>query len=622
MWHPHNIVIKNLFSHSYSELNFITGQMVLILGEVTDEAGSDSNGAGKSAIIEGITLAVTGDVWRGIGKENFIKYNERSCVVIMKLNNDLLKETMIIERTIFNSTASSKLRIYINDEEITDLPTLNDGNKFILDRLGISKEDFLNYYVIGQSNNKSFFSAGDAKQKEIISRFSNFHNIDKICDQIDDKINKLNSGSIPSLELSVRQLDGHIDTLEIRIKDKIENFEIAKQEQLIRIKETIAICDRNKSNLQVKIDDDKISIQNRSSKIDALKLKIDGVEEILQELKKVEKRCKFIRVELLDVRQMQSTLKVQSGMIIQCPKCNNEFIPESDLTVKEVKESLPVVEENIRLYESEEKDWDVHMDEIKVQLQQIKENQSRINVLQNEINSYQNLSEEYQKQIGEIKDQKNYLLLDIAKNSKSSVDKDLIDLKSKLRIQIEERIGQRKQLNELQKELEDLKFYQFHFSRQGFKTYLANKSIKTIQDICNYYLKRFQTNLQVDISGFKILKSGEVRDKIEISILKNGIKKGVFNQYSGGQKSRVDICGIIAINRLINNTVEPEKGLDLLAIDEIGDLDASGKFEIVKILEKSDITNLLVMHEVGDLPCKNKIYVVYKSGHCIITEKR
>ncbi len=617
MWKPTTITFKNLLSHSHTKFDFISNQLIMLLGDVEDEPGADSNGAGKSAIIEAITLAITGNVWRDVGKEDFIKYGERSCVVIMDLVNDVLSEIMTIERTLFNNSSSSKLRIYINSEEITDLPTLNDGNKFILDKLGISKEDFLNYFVIGQGNNKSFFSAGDVKQKEIISRFSNFQSIDHLCDQIDNKINKCKMVSIPKCELSIERLDGAIENLKINIAEQTKNFEEEKKERLIQIKENIDKCVSECSKLKEKHTANKILITDRSSKIDALKLKIDAVDKIQQQLQDADLKRKKAAGSLLEVKKMQSELISQSGLIVKCPKCDNEFIPKSDLSPEEIQVSMSFVEENIKILAAQLISWDDLMDEIQERIQVIKENQSKINILQNEIRSYERLNNGIWVDIEELdmKRQSYQHQLKSFQDNKITSKESLVALKSKLSIQVSERIGQFKQLNELQKELEEWKFYQFHFSRQGFKTYLANKSIKSIQDICNFYLKRFETNLQVEISGFKILKSGELRDKIEVFIIKDGLNKGLFNKYSGGQKSRVDICGVIALNKLINNTVEYGKGLDLLIIDEIGYLDASGKVEVIKILEKSNVTSVIVMHEVGEVFCKNKVLVKYKFGN-------
>jgi DNA repair exonuclease SbcCD ATPase subunit len=101
--------------------------MTMLLGNNMDDTGSNSNGSGKSTLIEAITLAITGDVYRGVSKEDYIKYNEKLTLVDFELRNDILNETLNIRRTIYNSSKSAKVELYINGEYPKHIPTATNG---------------------------------------------------------------------------------------------------------------------------------------------------------------------------------------------------------------------------------------------------------------------------------------------------------------------------------------------------------------------------------------------------------------------------------------------------------------------------------------------------------------
>jgi exonuclease SbcC len=122
------------------------------------------------------------------------------------------------------------------------------------------------------------------------------------------------------------------------------------------------------------------------------------------------------------------------------------------------------------------------------------------------------------------------------------------------------------------------------------------------------------TNLNVNINGYKVLGNGEVRDKIEVFIVKNGISKGKFGKYSGGQKERVKLSAILTFFNLINNGLNG-KGLNLLCLDESLDhLDELGQKKCLELLKLFDITTLVITHGHAEtlLDGYEKVIVRYK----------
>lgn len=102
-----------------------------------------------------------------------------------------------------------------------------------------------------------------------------------------------------------------------------------------------------------------------------------------------------------------------------------------------------------------------------------------------------------------------------------------------------------------------------------FKSHLANQKVEAISAISNHFLQLLNSDLRVEMIGFKKLKSGKIRDKITVNLLRNGVPCGSYARHSGGERARVNLASILGIQRLINNTAPKGKGLDLLVIDEV-----------------------------------------------------
>ena len=117
------------------------------------------------------------------------------------------------------------------------------------------------------------------------------------------------------------------------------------------------------------------------------------------------------------------------------------------------------------------------------------------------------------------------------------------------------------------------------------------------------------------INGFKILRSGEVREKIDVFVLNDGITAEQFMSKSGGERGRVTLAGILGIQHLINLSTNG-RGLNFLALDEsLNNIDKKGIIEICKTLNGLNITTMLIAQNVEDIDIfQNKLYVEKENG--------
>lgn len=155
-----------------------------------------------------------------------------------------------------------------------------------------------------------------------------------------------------------------------------------------------------------------------------------------------------------------------------------------------------------------------------------------------------------------------------------------------------------------------------------FRSYLANKKVKAISGITNHFLELIGSNLRVEMLGYKKLKSGKIRDKITVNLLRNGIDCGSYAKFSGGERARVNLASILGLQRLTNNAAPKGKGLDLIVLDEVLEAsDTTGIESSCAALNKLKVTSLMVTQNPISDNEGNTIVVTKENGFSTIINK-
>ncbi len=377
-----------------------------------------------------------------------------------------------------------------------------------------------------------------------------------------------------------------------------------------------------------KVDSDN---QHRNLKIQFLKIKEDKDEEInlLNELKdELLSTISNNETMLKTVNQIISDINKKIMGAIECPKCKHTFLfDDKEVNVEELKNNFVEQELNkqkiidsLHMFENELKQCTIDKDFV---LKQIEEEQKSIqNKMNEESRKSQDIIEEERKLIkllDELKLKKQNLESKIKLQndqliSKSNSIKLLNEQIEQYNEQIEtvkqskdakqdEIISKNKSISEfdemiqcidiiltsLQDEEEKIKRWQLNF--KSFKSYLANKSVVIINSYVNHYLEKIGSNLSILMSGFKLKSNGELKEQISVEVFRNAVSEGDFNKFSAGEKGRIDLCCILALQNLIN-LASDSGGLDFIGIDEV--LDAVDSYGIDSIVKSMDSINKTV----------------------------
>ena len=609
MWNPEKIEMYNLFAHKESIYEFKQNKCVMIFGRNQTDRNLENNGAGKTTLFEAICIALTNESLRAIKKDSFINRDEEECKIVFHLYNPVLKMKLRISRQFFRGNKSAKIEIWENDKLNKQVVSVNEANKRVLELIGISREDLLRYFIISQDNRYTFFTASDGEKKEIMNRITSADMINPVIEELDLRYKEKNA--------EYKEIDDEIGKLSDKKELLVEQREEVlandnTEEELKELSEKISEAEEEIGEIDGNLKKWEKAVKAREEQIQAIT--VEDTTQLKKDRKKLKEEMEELDSEISENKRTEKKLKAELEDTITCPNCSHEFIHESelDLSVEDTKSLLAEAQSEIK---KQTKKYEAKETKLKNFNKKIKEAE-RAEELVGEIEEEKS---GYERKIKNKTQDRADLLVKIEKweTEKRAIKKRKKD--DKLLNSLNQRIGEcdteieklTKQLLPISEEMETIKFWQFNMGRSGFMTYLANKSIKIIEGITNSYLRKFGVDISVLINGFTILKSGEVREKIDVFVLNDGVTAEQFLAKSGGERGRVTLAGVLGIQHLINLSTNG-RGLNLLCFDEcFHGMDSKGQENIIKIFEKMGITILVITQNVSEsFNNENTLYVV------------
>ena len=193
MWKLKTIEAENLCAFRSLSYMLRQGVTTLIFGDNRDNDSQQSNGAGKSALLECIAVGITGSPLRKIRSEEIINDAAEECRVALHFINDSATEELLVNRRIpRKGTSSVSCTLYRGGRQVmTDeavQPSVDAYNRYILDKLGVTRDELLNNFILSKYRYEDFLSSSDKEKKEVINRFSNGILVDEAIAQVEKDI--------------------------------------------------------------------------------------------------------------------------------------------------------------------------------------------------------------------------------------------------------------------------------------------------------------------------------------------------------------------------------------------------------------------------------------------------
>jgi DNA repair exonuclease SbcCD ATPase subunit len=611
MYKPITLDIKDIMSYDDVSYSFRTGEAVLVIGENKDDPGQLRNGAGKSGINEAIAIALTGDTIRSVKTKEVIRRGQQSGEVILTLESPQSEILFRIWRRIHAGSKSSEVKIWLNGAEHI-YADVNEYNRVIFDILGISKDDFYDFFLITKQHYKPFLNVGDTVKKAIINRFSGADKVDDALPKVQKDIDEV-SKRIGIIELQIAQVKGKQDVVSDSIlEEQIKYSEEKKQEKIAELTQK-----KKSKEFELTVNEDFViakqqaqkALRNEIAKISLtdyasqMKEYEDAIAEAQKEYDALVVVGTKTRNDVESNKNRQAALQNIIAGSIECPKCLHNFsLKEKGMTMEQVKrelsllqKALPTLEKKLLQDRTTAREYDEAIKAVRLSLKELQDTeQAELKVKSDKQRALASIDTEIRNASREVEFLKSAIkeFDDEILSLDDSESKILDELNAKLAKYIDEETEWNDELADAH--IEKSKHEKWIVNFKNFKSYLANKSIKNIQDYTNLYLQQMKTNLSIVIDGYKVLSNKKMKEEITVSVQRNGFDAGSYGSFSAGEQGRIDVAVIMAIQSLINLN-SPSGGLDLCVNDEIFDsIDSLGLECIIGSLQSVGKTIMIV----------------------------
>ncbi|WP_298552834.1 SMC family ATPase [uncultured Parabacteroides sp.] len=295
MWKLNKIAARNLCA--FRELSYVLHQGVttLIFGDNRDNESQRSNGSGKSALLECIAIGVTGSPLRKIKNEEIINDTADECYVMLEFSNTSCNEVFTVEREIYRKGASQVHCSIERDGKPIDTDeavqhSVDAYGKYILEKLGITRDELFNNFVLSKHKYEDFLSCSDKEKKEIINRFSNGIVVDEAIEKVSEDIAPIET-RLRDAELELSGVDGRIAMLTEQIEKEENNKKEcarSKAERIAAIEQTItgkrAFIREKKSEL-TSLSNTRTDILQTDTEMQGLENSDEPLDDILEQVK-------------------------------------------------------------------------------------------------------------------------------------------------------------------------------------------------------------------------------------------------------------------------------------------------------------------------------------------------
>jgi len=620
-----SLKIQNFLSISQIELNFTNNGLYLIQGIVEDSTSSDSNGVGKSSIIDSLCWVLFDKTLRGISKDNVVnRFMKKNCVV--ELRGKLNGQNICIIRHRNHEIEKNSVILIYNENNITQRSD-SETNEKIQEILEMSFDDFQTNIVFS-NNSLKFLELGDTERKKLFDSIVKSDLYEKCIDIVKQKI-KIKNEIIDELNIEKIRLQDKINFNNEELKESLKNSENWKEnnesclnqykkekeiynkqieeekQKTCDIKESKDYLLQSNENLekQIKEIDIEMKKNQENNEIQEIRLKIDNfqndkeVEEIRLKIKENSDEFNNFKIECTKISSKINELKTKIEFINEQRKLLNE---EKQKLVKSLDENIcPTCHQKLQT-----------TDEIKNKINNI--NDKLINLTNNE-------NEEVLKK---LEDESN-LKLEKAKIIKSNLDlnNNLLEEKQKnINEQIEKLKDEEKKIKEnLNKQFSDL------LNLKNNKNTTINQNIEKINKIKNFELNKKNCldkiqikinecdknieKLQNDENLFLIKIDKIKKDLDQLNLNENNMSSKILKEVLELENIKYWLKGFKEIKGLLISTITPIMNKKA---EEYSNILTSGEFVLNFITQREnkdgslkDVFDIEVFRQNGGNNYKN-----------------
>lgn len=607
------IRIQNFFSFGpdMQELDLSQPGMYLITG--INKIQSGSNGSGKSSIFDAISYALFGQVTKKVNIPQIVNEQiDQDCMVELEFEAD--GQLYIIERWKKQKKHYDKLLLYKDDKAEENL--LSDSNKGdtqtrINEIIKFNYKSFVNAVMMTQEQISGFLQADSAKKKEIIENILQLNVLTRY-HWIAQQKRKIVRKQYEQIKLKEDSIDILIDNRKQAMQDYVNScnekknsnkkeIEELKDElnkinqtdieaERIKIRESNELIKKRKDlELSYNHENDKISsFNNEKENLKTTKLEYENFIKTAQS--NINSFNEELKNEKEEFKKSSKDLKHAHDNPDKCPVCDNsinedkfknwknsqlEFLRKIEENIKNKEKQINDTNININQWSSKKDDLQKSIDEIEVKIGNQRKNASLIKEEYEAIEVIETMNESELDKLDEKKKEIEQQIRD--KENKDFVDKQYLNtLLTQTKQYASDKKTYGKELKILKHEFIITKWWEDSLSskKNSMKSWCINNIIGYFNSKIKYYLDRFfdgAVSLQLDNDLNEVIKSNS-NDRI-------------YDMFSGGEKRRLNLAILFALNDLVKTNVSSK--MNIMFLDEVlsNFLDDKGISSVLEILQ-------------------------------------
>lgn len=606
-----------------------------------------ANGSGKTTIINALIWNLYGTNLKNVNidklptKEQYRTDDWRGTTVNVSFEKDgkgyfisrniKYKGTLTIREKTYK--LESSLFVFEDGNLVSELHQV-DNQEFINKLIGINAKVFLNSILFGQSMVR-FIQAKPVDKREIFESIFDFDWINEAKTKAGEKVNEItntiniNKSSITIAENSIIYNNNLIESV-LREKENFENDKKTNIEALINtnissqnaidnlkleiealtkkikpVKDNLKLTnDLKEANQAVStLNNDKLILINNLNK---LKLDIQKNQIVINTTKEPQKEretCSVCGANLSPSKIMQLEEFYNNSMIKYKSLINNAI---SELET--FNDEITNVEDELKTIEVDIESLKDYINILNIDNEKIDAERRSNYVLENKIQNYQS----------EIKVQENIISrnIDIINKLKDTkFDESTLEILKKT---IEDN---KLVISDATKNIEELSvslcyydwWFNTGFASKGLKGYIMDSTLESLNDAIFKYSQLLGFNIEFEIDTSKISKP--FNTKIYV-----GNTEFIYEEFSGGEKARIDIATALAMHDVISMNVD----VDFLIMDEVFEgLDDNGIDRISELIQlKAQDKSLFIISHLKDINFLNaSVITVAKENNTTVYKR-
>ena len=586
------VKIQGFLSVGNAEVELDNKGFVLVRGiNNCSKDNSNSNGVGKSAILEAVLWSLTGETSRGT-KDVVNRYTQDGTKVELEFSID--KDNYKIIRTKDDSQYKTNLFIYVNGENKSG-KGIRDGQEILESYLPDLNAQLLGSVIIlGQGLPQRFTNNTPAGRKEVLEKLSKS---DFMIQDIKDKLSKRKT----QLSNEIRTLD---DSL-LRDKTKVEMSQSTihkykKELETLQNPNTFNLEEKETTKTNLLLQEESLSREleqinalineNKNKHLELVKNESDEKNLVLNEYKGILQNMNdSISEEKANINSLNKEIVRLKNIKDVCPTCGQKLPNVHKIDTSEMEQELELRESTLNnltenlINKTNEQNSKLNQ----IRLQGENKQKDIVNVINNLTQSQSNKQLQKDKIKDNISKIDNEILtyklnLEQYENTKNKLLNDM-DLLEKQVTQINENILYNNNERDIKNSHLEIVNKMSTIANRDFRGFLLTNVIEYISNKAKEYSKY-------------IFGSDSIDFKLEGNNIFIGYCDKSYESLSGGEKQKVDLIVQFSIRDMLSQFLNFTS--NILCLDEIFDgLDNFGCQRVIDMVSNrfNDVSSIFII---------------------------